>query len=326
MVDQRTEPKPHNPLKGFKAFAGARIIVFVIVALVFLWVVYLLLGWMASHTDTVKHVGVSSGHDGASGHAITATSNIKGVTFVDALIRPMHHELEERSLGWRPNDILIGKITDNIRYYQRGTLEVTRRGVVALMERIARTGSTAAINENVEDAMNDFSNSPTNLWLPSAESKYKDAIKALKAYKGQLKRKEVTIYTRPDNLIPLLSAFEDILGSCDDNLVKTHEDDGEEVSFFKADDYFFYAMGAAHTMRTILEAVYVDFHETLQTRRGTELLHHAILSLEHAGHLEPLIILEGDPDGFLANHRANLAAHISHARFYLGQLIKALST
>ena len=30
--------------------------------------------------------------------------------------------------------------------------------------------------------------------------------------------------------------------------------------------------------------------------------------------------------GIVANHRANIAAPISHARFYLGQLIKTLST
>jgi hypothetical protein len=30
--------------------------------------------------------------------------------------------------------------------------------------------------------------------------------------------------------------------------------------------------------------------------------------------------------GIFANHRANMAAHISHARFYVGLLAAALST
>ena len=34
----------------------------------------------------------------------------------------------------------------------------------------------------------------------------------------------------------------------------------------------------------------------------------------------------GAPSSIFANHRANMAAPISHARFYLGLLIKALST
>ena len=41
--------------------------------------------------------------------------------------------------------------------------------------------------------------------------------------------------------------------------------------------------------------------------------------------MEPWIVFEGSPDGFLANHRANMAAHISHARFYLGVLNGALT-
>jgi hypothetical protein len=55
-------------------------------------------------------------------------------------------------------------------------------------------------------------------------------------------------------------------------------------------------------------------------------LHHAIESLHHATQIDPFIILDSAPDGILANHRANLAAHISHARFYIGLLIETLST
>jgi hypothetical protein len=36
--------------------------------------------------------------------------------------------------------------------------------------------------------------------------------------------------------------------------------------------------------------------------------------------------LDSAPDGILANHRANMAAPISHARFFVGMLIETLST
>ena len=93
-----------------------------------------------------------------------------------------------------------------------------------------------------------------------------------------------------------------------------------------ADDYFFYAKGVAGALATILEAVHHDFAPTLQSRHGIELLHHAILSCRQAAELNPLLITDGDLDGILANHRANIAAPISHARFFIGQLIKTLST
>ena len=125
----------------------------------------------------------------------------------------------------------------------------------------------------------------------------------------------------------MLAAYEDLLGSCDENLVKATEDDsGQAVSFFRADDYFYYAKGVASAMLTILEAVAEDFALTVESRRGTEVLHHAIASCRRATQINPWIVTDSSLDGVFANHRANMAAPVSHARFYLGLLIKTLST
>jgi hypothetical protein len=135
-----------------------------------------------------------------------------------------------------------------------------------------------------------------------------------------LEKGEANFYRRIDNLVPLLKAYESILGSCDENLVK----DLGKISTFKADDVFYYTKGVATAMATILEAVAVDFHDTISDQ-GTDLIHHAVEALHHASHLDPWIVLEGSPDGVLANHRANLAAPISHARFYLDVLSRSLT-
>jgi hypothetical protein len=248
----------------------------------------------------------------------------RGVATVEAMIAPMEYELKERFYGWRPNDLI--DFTDNVNNYQLGVLEVTRRAVVALNERISRTGSTDAFSPSLEDATNWFMIKATKYWFPSAETKYQEGINDLNKYRDALQAKRATFYTRADNLIPLLASFEDLLGSCDENLVKRVEDDGSEVSWFKADNYFFYAKGVAAAMAPILEAIHHDFLITLETRHGTELLHHAIVSCQTAASLEPWLITDSDLDGILANHRANMAAPISHARFYVGALIKALST
>jgi hypothetical protein len=248
----------------------------------------------------------------------------RGVTFVEAVIKPIDYELNKRFWGWRPNDIL--NVTDNINNFQLGVLEVTRRSVVMLTERISRTGSTDTLNPNLEDAANWLMVTATRYWFPSPESKYKECIKELEDYKQELIRGSASFYIRTDNLIPLLASYEDLLGSCDENLVKAKNEDGTRVSLFKADDYFYYAKGVASAMATILEAVQHDFLPTLESRHGTELLHHAVLSCRRAAALSPLLITDADLDGILANHRANMAAPVSHARFYIGQLIKTLST
>jgi hypothetical protein len=247
-----------------------------------------------------------------------------GVAFVEAVMRPIDEELSNRFWGWRPNDII--NVTDNVNHIQLGVLEVTRRTVVQLTQRISRTGSTDAFNPHLENAMNWLMVKADRYWFPSPESKYRESLKELSAYRHMLLKKKASFYIRTDNLIPLLEVFEDLLGSCDENLVKTMENDGSAVSFFKADDYFYYAQGVAAGMAAILEAVHHDFLPTLESRNGSELLHHAITSCKAAAQLSPLFIMNSDLDGIFANHRANIAAPISHARFYIGQLIKTLST
>lgn len=248
----------------------------------------------------------------------------KGVAFIEAISKPLAYELHDRFWGWRPNDIL--NFTDNINNFQLGVLEVTRRTVVILTERISRTGSTAAFDKNLERAMNWFMIKSDRYWFPSPESKYSAGLKELEIYKEKLEKGEANFYTRTDNLIPLLMAYEDLLGSCDENLVKYKEDDGTPVSFFKSDDYFFYALGVASAMSTILEAIQEDFHAIVESRRGLEVLHHAIESSHRAIEIKPWVITNSSLSGILANHRANMAARISHARFYIGVLIKTLST
>jgi hypothetical protein len=282
-------------------------------------------------TAAAEDAHAPAGHDAASedahadtGHGAVPVSDVTGVTFVMATMAPLRHELEERFYGWRPNDII--QPTDDVENFQLGVLEVTRRTVEALTERISRTGAAQAFDPDLERARNNLMINADDYMLPSAEASYTEALEALERYKVKLEDGTAPFHTRTVNLIPLLVAYENLLGSCDDNLVKTREDDGSEVSWFKADDYFYYAQGVATAMQSILQAVAVDFSTVIESRRGDEVMHHTLEALHHATAIKPLIILDGDPDGFTANHRANLAAPISHARFYVGLLIQTLST
>jgi hypothetical protein len=248
-----------------------------------------------------------------------------GVEFVEALIKPLDYELDKRFWGWRTNDLII--LTDNVNEFQRGVLEVTRRATSRLTDNISRTGSTAALNPHLEQAMNGLMLNSDSYLFPPAETQYREALNKLNLYKEQLIRNEASFYNRPDNLIPLLKGFEELLGSCDENLVKTKEENGDTVSTFSADNYYYYAKGVASAMATILEAVETDFDKTLSIRNGDEILSRAVESCHHAAHLDPwLFVTEANLCGIFANHRANMAAHISHARFYVGLLAEALST
>lgn len=283
----------------------------------------------ASHTvphKTAEKKNKSVGHAPAAstdGHGAKHTAPVRtgprGVAFVQACIQPLDYELNHRFWGWRPNDII--RFTDNVNNMQLGVLEVTRRTAVALAENLSRTGSTDAYVPSLEYAMNSFMIKPSEYMFPSAESKYQEGLDEWQNYQHMLERGEARFYLRVDNLVPLLKAFESILGSCDENLVK----ELGEVSSFKADDVFYYTKGVATAMGTILEAVALDFDDTIGSVQGMDVLHHTVEALHHASHMDPWIILEGSPDGIFANHRANIAASISHARFYLDLLSRTLT-
>ncbi len=247
-----------------------------------------------------------------------------GIAFVDSAIKPMAYELKDRFWGWRPNDLV--RITDNVNHFQLGVLEVTRRTAVMLAQRISRAGITASFDPNLEQAMNWFMIKADRFWLPSAESKYRDGLSEWENYRERLLKNEASFFNRADNLIPLLTAYEDLLGSCEENLVKVAEDDGKPVSYFSSDNYFYYTQGVVSAMVTILEAVGHDFKEILISRKADTDLHHAISSCEHALEIDPIIVFNYAPSSVFANHRANLAAPLSHARFFITVLIKTLST
>ena len=248
---------------------------------------------------------------------------VKGVAFLTACIEPLDYELNKRWWGWRPNDPI--QPTDNVNNFQLGVLEVTRRTSIHLAQRISRTGSTVVIDPDLEQAMNRLMVKASQWVLPTAESQYKDAIERFRIFIKRLEKGEATIYTRAENLEPLLVSYDDLLGSCDENLVKTAEEDGKAVSWFKIDDYFYYSQGIASAMKVMLIAIREDFSDVLNKMQAMEAMDHAIEWSTKASEIHPLIVLDGSPGSIFANHRANMAAPISHARFYVEVVIKAIT-
>jgi hypothetical protein len=129
-----------------------------------------------------------------------------------------------------------------------------------------------------------------------------------------------------DNLIALFSNYKDILGSCYYNLLKDTEPGGDSVSWFKADDYFYFSQGIALSMAEMLEAVKEDFHQELQKKNTHKLLEDTIHALHVAAHLNPWVITNGAKDGILANHRANMSTYIGEAEHLVATMQTVLAT
>jgi hypothetical protein len=251
-----------------------------------------------------------------------APQDIPGVAFTEKLIEILDQELNGRFFGWRPNDLIIGKCTDNVNEFQLGVLEAVRYTTIKLKETLTRFGDADAYDPHLINAVNLLMNKADQFWFPSSESQYRSALEELKAFLDNLKQGRSRFFYRTDNLFSLVTAYKDLLGNCHENLVKEVEPDGSEVSFFKADNYFYYAKGVAHVMDGILGTVRKSFVEQLRTVDAVDLMDKIVEDLGRAVDCDPWIILNSGDGSILANHRYHLAAPISSALHNMNTMLR----
>ena len=249
-------------------------------------------------------------------------SEIAGAAFTEKLAELLDYELNGRFWGWRPNDLLIGRFTDNVNEFQLGALEAIRYTAIKLKENLTRFGDADSYDPHLVEAVNLLMNRADQFWFPSTESQYKEALKKLQEFLGDLKQGKSRFYYRTDNLLSLVASYKDLLGNCHENLVKETEPDGSRVSYFKADNYFYYSQGVAHVIYEMLKTVRVGFVEQLQTIDAVALMDRIVEDLKRASECSPWLITNSEDDGILANHRYNLAASISSALHNMGTMLR----
>lgn len=254
-------------------------------------------------------------HGAAHGPAPLTISPIAGVTFVDTMISLMDKELHGRFLGWRPNDLIIGRFTDNINNYQLGVLEAIRFTTLRLKDSLTRMGDADTYDPDLEYALNLFMIRATSFWFPTAEGEYDKAIEHLRDFKAKLEKGQRTFYYRKDNLVALLSVYKDLLGNVNKTLVSS------SIGWFQADDSFYYAKGVAHVCYEILRVVRVGYEKQLaSTMYGIEMMDTIVHELYRVENIDPWIILDSDLGSIFANHRANINAPLSEATHLMGIL------
>lgn len=265
-----------------------------------------------------------TGKDAHAEHGVKLpeVSPIPGVTFVETMIKLMEYELHGRVLGWRPNDLILGRFTDDINNYQLGVLEAMRFTTFRLKDSLTRMGDADAYDQDLEAGLNLFMNRATRFWFPSAEGSYDEALEHLRKYLKKLQTGQRNFYYRVDNLQSLLSVYKDLLGNINRTMIMSTHADGTPVSWFEVDDYFYYAKGVAHVVFEILKVVRVGFKAPLDTLRADEMMDEILHELHRIELMNPWIILDGDLDGLSANHRANLNAPLSEVAHLLTVMTK----
>ena len=141
---------------------------------------------------------------------------VSGEVYASAVIAIMEHELDGVT-GWRPNDFVLwgpALWADNNANRQRGIIQTVRESVRVFKDHLTKVSSNE-YDRNLVDADTAFRNSAEKLWLPSAESKFREAVRKLKAYVDGLRA--TPMQSRPINqrnveLIRLFQTWGDLLG------------------------------------------------------------------------------------------------------------------
>jgi hypothetical protein len=231
----------------------------------------------------------------------------------------MQHELSGVT-GWRPNDFFLwgpNVAADNNATRQLGIIQALRETVRVMKDHLTKVSSTE-YDANLVAADRLLRNDETKFWLPSAESRYKEAVSSLDQYVAGLKTTPPTskpLNRRNIELMRLFQTWSDLLGDAHANLFKEVEPDGSSIRPWRSDDYFYHAQGMAHVMHHMLRAVKREYSTDIANRPMIgQMVDEMIEALGKAAVLKPVIVFDSGPDGLFANHRRNLDVYIVDAR------------
>ncbi|WP_019675947.1 DUF2333 family protein [Arsukibacterium perlucidum] len=274
-----------------------------------------------------------------------------GYTTTTALIK-VTETLLDKPGGYLANDILPPySLLDNMPAWEFGVLEMSRDLALAFRKDFSRSQSQSAENEFLKVAQPQFNIDHRSWAIPSAESEYRKAIAQLYLYRDALSDSSMPdsqFYARADNLRDWLKNVEKRLGSYSQRLSASVGQDrlntdlagdvgarqstnapGHQIvktSWWKIDDEFYEARGAAWALLHYLKAVEVDFAEVLHRRNAMVSLQQIIRELEATQ--QPIwspMVLNGSGFGLLANHSLVMANYISRANAALIDLSELLT-
>ena len=121
-----------------------------------------------------------------------------GEDLATTLAELVEHELRDGS-GWRPNDFVLwgpSLWADNNANRQLGIIAGVRESTRVFKDHLTKVSATE-YDPNLVAADTAFRNDMTRLWLPSAESKLREGVAALRAYVAGL-------HTEPPTSKPLV--------------------------------------------------------------------------------------------------------------------------
>ncbi len=320
-MEKTPEPKPKMTRFG-------KWVLFVVLAFFLVWPLTMGLYWLVYRGYTALDPArfpwagsdLAAAVTGASPEAAEAE---KGVLLAGALRHRLEQELSS-PFGWSVNDLLISptRYLDNRANRQRGVIYATRMLINFFSTNLAKYGTVEAENEMLKEAREKFfAFSEDSWWFPSSESQYRKGIERLRGYEKALREGKAVYNMRTDDMYNLLvfitgSQFMDQpLGL----LVQTNE----EVPYLKLDDRIYYTQGVILVLRDFLRT-FVALYPEIKQKGGEENIKIAFRDMEQVCTFDPLVVLRGEHDSIMADHRGKMARYLISIRERVNDLAQSI--
>ena len=248
-----------------------------------------------------------------------------------ALSAAMRNRLEQEmnsTFGWSVNDLIISptRWLDNRANRQRGTIFATRMLTNFFSTNLAKYGKVDAENDNLKKARETyFAFTSESWWFPSSEKQYKKGIELLKQYEVDLIREDANAIfnLRTDDMYNMLAFI--ISNQFLDQPLGLLVQSNDEVAYSELDDRIYYTQGVILVLRDALRT-FVHLYPEVKEKGGEENIRIAFREMDQICTFDPLIVLRGDRDSIMADHRGKMAKYLISVRERINDLAQSIKS
>jgi hypothetical protein len=237
---------------------------------------------------------------------------------------------------WVANDpwFLPGHWLDNMPNYQQGMMAAIARFTVEMRDQVGRERGTSQDDLDLREAAGRLQ-FPGDKWIidlatspwpqATSEEHYRTARRHLLAYNTRLADGRAVFERRGDNLLALMDRLALDLGSSSAVLDQRINAESGNPFDTRADDIFYSIKGQAYAYFLILRELQKDYGTLIKDRGVEHIWNNMLASLKHAAEMDPLVVLNGQPDGILfPSHLASQGFYILRARQQMREVSNVL--
>lgn len=251
----------------------------------------------------------------------------KGAVLSASIRNRLEQEMNS-TFGWSVNDLIISptRWLDNRANRQRGTIFATRMLTTYFSTNLAKYGKVDAENNDLKEAREKhFAFTSDSWWFPSSEDQYKKGIELLKKYEVDLVKGDANAIfnLRTDDMYNMLAFI--ISKQFLDQPLGLLVQSNDEVPYTDLDDRIYYTQGVILVLRDTLRT-FIHLYPEVKEKGGKENIEIAFREMDQICTFDPLVVLRGNHDSIMADHRGKIAKYLISVRERINDLAQSIKS